>query len=425
MKRMMSFIIRGFVLLLFCVFFYSIDITELYADGENILSVGTAKVNITPKVPIPMSGYGGRKENFKVIHDDLHARTIVFSDGETKALLISAEIIAISFSFWENTSKCVEDETGIPHKNILFCVTHTHGGPSSVPSYMDEVGDKLVNAAKEAAGNLKPARIGAGKGICKMNINRRARAARVGIVLGKNPYKSIDREVGVVRIDDAEGMPLAILINWGWHSTVMGGNNYMITGDWAGAASRFIEKKCGEDCIAPVLIGANGDVNPLYQGINSFKNGIGEVEITGIIIGEEIMKVARAIKMYRYGSVQVIQRIVVLPGKEETSEKQFREYGINAFEPGPDNQLNLSVLKLGPIILAGVSAQVFNEFGTQFKELSPYKFSFMIGHCNGTTGYIPTDDEYAEGGNEVLRSRTMPGNEKVIIQNLLDMIYEF
>ena len=425
MKRIMLFIIRGLVFLLFCVFFCSVDITELYAEGENILSVGTAKVNITPKVPIPMSGYGGRKENFKGIHDDLYARAIAFSDGETKALLISAEFIAISFSFWENTSKRIEDETGIPRKNILLCATHTHGGPSPVPSYMDEVADKLVNAAKEAVGNLRPARIGAGKGICKMNINRRARAARGGLVIGKNPYKPIDREVGVVRIDDIRGNPLVIFTNWGCHSTVMGSNNYMITGDWAGAASRFIEKEYGNNFIAPVLIGPNGDVNPLYQGINSFKTGIGEVEITGIIIGEEVMKVARAIKTYPYGSVQVIQRIVMLPGKKETSGKQFREYGVNAFEPGPDNQLNLSVLKVGPIILAGVSAQMFNEFGTQFKELSPYKYSFMIGHCNGTTGYIPTDGEYEEGGYEVLRSRTMPGNEKAIIENLLDMIYEF
>jgi len=396
---------------------------SLCAAGE--LYVGTAKVNITPKVPIPMSGYSGRKENFKGIHDDLHARAIAFDDGETRALLISSEIIAISFSFWENTSKRIEDETGIPQKNILLCATHTHGGPSPEPSYMDKVADKLINAAKEAVANLKQARIGAGKGICKMNINRRARAARGGIVLGKNPYKPIDWEVGVVRIDNAQGIPLAVLTNWGCHCTVMGSRNYMITGDWAGAASRFIEKECGNNCIAPVLIGANGDVNPLYQGVNSFKTGIGEVEITGIVLGEEVVKVAQEIKTYPYGSVQVIQRVVLLPGKEETPEKQFREYGVNAFEPSSDNQLNLTVLKVGPIILAGVSAQVFNEFGTQFKELSPYKFSFIIDHCNGTTGYIPTDDEYREGGYEVLRSRTMPGNEKVIIKNLLDIIYEF
>ena len=418
MKRMISFVVRGFVFLIFCIFYYSVDVIELYAERENILSVGTARINITPEVPIPMSGYGGRTEPFKGVHDDLHARAIAFSDGETKALLISAEIIAIPFSFWENTSKHIEEETGIPYKNILLCATHTHGGPSPEPSYMNGLADKLVNVAKEAVENLRPARIGVGKGICKMNVNRRARAARGGLVIGKNPYKPIDWEVGVVRIDDVSGNPLVIFTNWGCHSTVM-------TGDWAGAASRFIEKEFSSNCIAPVLIGANGDVNPLYQGVNSFKTGIGEVEITGIILGEEVIKVAHEIKTYPYGSVKVIQRSVILPGKMETTGKQFGEYGVNAFEPGPENQLNLTVLKVGPVILAGVSAQMFTEFGTQFKLLSPYKYSFMIGHCNGTTGYIPTDDEYPEGGYEVLRSRTMPGNENVIIENLLGIVYEF
>ena len=51
------------------------------AAGKSGFKVGTAKVKITPTVPIPMSGYGGRNDPFKGVHDDLYCRAIVFSDG--------------------------------------------------------------------------------------------------------------------------------------------------------------------------------------------------------------------------------------------------------------------------------------------------------------------------------------------------------
>ena len=36
---------------------------------ENTLMAGAAKINITPGTPIRMSGYGGRDEPFKGVHD--------------------------------------------------------------------------------------------------------------------------------------------------------------------------------------------------------------------------------------------------------------------------------------------------------------------------------------------------------------------
>ena len=56
--------------------------------------------------PILMSGYGGRNAPFKGVHDDLYARVIVFSDGLDKAVLITADVIGFSNSFWEETINC-------------------------------------------------------------------------------------------------------------------------------------------------------------------------------------------------------------------------------------------------------------------------------------------------------------------------------
>ena len=86
---------------------------------KNPLMAGTAKVNITPTTPIPMSGYGGRKDPFKGIHDEIFARVIVFSDGKNKAVLISLETVGISNVFWKDFTEKLEKKTGIK-KEFVF-----------------------------------------------------------------------------------------------------------------------------------------------------------------------------------------------------------------------------------------------------------------------------------------------------------------
>ena len=84
--------------------------------------------------------------------------------------------------------------------------------------------------------------------------------------------------------------------------------------------------------------------------------------------------------------------------------------------------MQLSALKIGNIIFTGVSGEVMNEIGLKLKKRSPYTYTFMITHCNGSSGYLVTNDAYPEGGYEVRSTRVMAGAEKAIIENLLDMI---
>ncbi len=428
-KKILFF--TNYILLLFCIFFFTSIFECVYAANNKSIYAGTSKVNITPGVPIPMSGYSGRKDNFKGVHDDLFARVIVFSDGEHKAAIIASDIIGYSHSLSEEIRRRIEQEAGISQEYILLTATHTHGGPSpriyNSPSsdmiaYVDKLKEEIVNAVKEASGNLIPARIGAGTGECKMNINRRARRALGGIWLGYNPYGPCDHEVGVVRIDDLNGNTLAILINWPCHGTIMGSKNYQITGDWPGAAARYVEKQFNDKIIALVTAGASGDINPLLRvRDSSFKSSIEEVEMTGIYVGEEVVKVAKEINTSHTGLISALQRVVTLPGKKVPTPK-FRDDGKYSFEPGPDVDIYLSVLKVGNIIFAGVSGEVMNEIGMKLKNQSPFVFTFMLTHCNGSSGYLVTDDSYSEGGYEVVSTKIMSGAEKAIIENLLDMI---
>ena len=119
----------------------SLLITLFFSQGiysQNTLSAGTATINITPEEPIPMSGYGSRKGPFDGIHDSIYARALVFSDGENKAALISAELIGFSDEFCDEVSAGIESKTGIHKEFILITAVHSHSGPVTKVYYEDE-----------------------------------------------------------------------------------------------------------------------------------------------------------------------------------------------------------------------------------------------------------------------------------------------
>ena len=402
----------------------------LYPSGPDI-SAGTAKTNITPAVPIPMSGYRSRTEPFAGVHDSIFARAIVFSDGENKAAIVSAEIIGFSNSFCEETSGLIEKEVGIQQDHILLTVVHNHSGPVTrvyredaspeVKAYADELKEKLVELVIEADRNLQPVRMGAGKGSCRMNINRRADDGKGNIQLGRNPYGPCDHEVGVVRINDRQGNILSLLINWPCHAVVMGPRNYYISGDWPGAASRYIEDSLGYPVLAPILIGASGDINPIYGphidfvDVNSYAYAL---EAIGSDLGKEAIRVSGEISCRPSGKIRALQRSIYLPGKSEEPNRLHHR----AYEPGKEVEVRLSAIKIGQIIFTAVNGEVFNQIGVKLREQSPYTNTFFITHCNGSSGYLVSDEAIPRGGYEVRSTSVSSGAEAGIIEGLLEMI---
>ncbi|MBN2314664.1 MAG: neutral/alkaline non-lysosomal ceramidase N-terminal domain-containing protein [Sedimentisphaerales bacterium] len=421
---------KGIVTLLVIIIWF-VCFSEVLIAGSDGFTVGSAKINITPKKPIPMSGYGSRKDPFKGVHDELFARAIVIGDGTRKAAIVSVDVIGLSHDAFQKVTDRIKEVSGIEPDHVLLCPAHNHGGPVTnvynktksrdVEAYVAELHENIATVVKEASGRLESARIGVGRGECLMNINRRARHPQQGITLGRNPYGPCDHEVAVVLIADAQGNPVTVLFNWACHGTVMGPQNYLITGDWPGAAARFIETTMGGRVIAPVIIGASGDINAIYGPHIDFKSVYSSysygVDSIGMILGEEVIRVARDIPLDCTGPLRAAQRVIELPRKKQES---------NLKSPGTDSddflKVRLSVLKIGTIILAGVSGEVFTEIGMQLKDQSPYKNTFMVTHCNGSSGYLITDDAYEAGGYEARVTRVQSGAQKAIVSTLLDMI---
>ncbi|HEX5169911.1 MAG TPA: neutral/alkaline non-lysosomal ceramidase N-terminal domain-containing protein [Cyclobacteriaceae bacterium] len=391
-----------------------------------ILKAGAATVNITPSAPVPMSGYAARGTPSTGVHDEIFARAFVFDDGKKKACLIQADLIGFSFEFADQIAVEVEKKTGIPKDNCFLVAVHNHGAPSTrvygetetdnLTAYLSDLQKKLVNVVIDAHNKSVPASLGIGKGRCTMNINRRASQGNGDIWLGRNPDGPCDHDVDVVRVSDARNGAIGLLINWPCHAVVGGQENSLITSDWPGATVRYLQKNFNAGIPMAITAGASGDINPIYGPGNNF----GDMESIGLLLGDEIIRVVKDIDGKQGGTVTVLRREVEVPGKEKFETRMPGEKVV----PGASVKLRFSVLKVGPVVFAGISGELMTTIGMKIKELSPFRNTTIVTHCNGSSGYLCTDEAYRQGGYEPMVSRTAPGVEKIIEDNLLAMLNE-
>jgi hypothetical protein len=419
--------------------------------GAAEFRAGAARVDITPPADaaLPMSGYASRAQGFKAIHDHIYVRAIVLDDGATQAALVTWELIFVPDAVWAELSPRIASDTGIRPENLLLSAVHDHSAPSpslnpaapKTAAYTRTVEDAAVEAVRRAKAQLQPARFGFGAGTAYVNANRRELVPGRGLWLGYNEEGPSDKTVTVLRFDDLSGKPIAFWINYPVHAVVMGPENYQLTGDLAGATSRFVERHylgedrprgdagarlrlrpeeraSGEGPVAVWTSGAAGDQNPV-----SMTNGedFTMVDALGQILGEAAVRAAESIHTSPASRIRGAQQVVTCPGRRvEPGPTPRAEYKFT--DTGPVN-IRLGLLMIDHVALAGVSGEVFSLIAQRLKRESPFTQTVMVTHANGASGYIPNDAAFDPVSYEVTASRLAPGcAEGAIVNGFLDLM---
>jgi neutral ceramidase len=414
------------------------------------LRAGAAKVDITPAADaaLPMAGYASRTQGFKGIHDAIFVRAIVLDDGATQAALVAWESLFVPDAVWGETSQQIAAETGIRPERLLLSAVHDHGAPTlgaanptpQQRAYTVRVQNAAVEAVRRAKERLQPARFGIGTATAYVNINRREFSPNRGWWLGFNEEGPSDKTVTVLRFDDLSGKPIAFWINYAVHAVVMGPENYQITGDLAGATSRFVEqhylgndrprsdagmrlrlnpeeKATGDGPVAVWTSGAAGDQNPV-----SMANGedFTLVEGLGRILGEAAVRAAANLTMTPTVLLGGAQNVVTCPGRRvEPGPTPRAEYKFTDADPVT---IRLGLVTINDVALAGVSGEVFTLIAQRLQRESASRQVVVATHSNGSSGYIPNDAAFDPVSYEVTASRLKPGcAEDAIVKGFLEL----
>jgi len=396
------------------------------------LKVGVGRSTITPRNGVEMVGYFNRPGVSTGVHDDLHARAIVLDSGTEQVALCSVELLWMRKREIEPIRRTVAARCGLKDSQIFIFTTHTHGGPAvHQPENWDyPLHERIADAIVEAYETRQPARLGCGFGqLFGYNINRRWL------------NRPADPSVGVMRIDDAAGKPLAVLGNYACHAVVMGYDNLLITGDWAGYASRLLEAELGDGAVALFSQGGAGDVNPLTETVRqrlaaghpvaaigdvSFYYGYDPQAADAWNIGDrgggaflecetlaraycaEVMRVWRGIAPQSEAAIWLEQVTVeAAVGADEPPATGLLPSlsSILGEEVGATIPLDIRLVGIGSAVLLGQPGEIFSETAVEFRKRAQglgYTHPMLISYANDCYAYIPPASAFAEGGYEVI-----------------------
>jgi hypothetical protein len=394
-----------------------------------------ARTDITPDLPVTLSGYESRKDLSQGVHDPLSARAVAFEQAGQRLVLVSTDVIGFYDGTCEPLRQAILTSCDLKPAELLLTAIHTHSAPdlafegarahSNNVVYTQRLQARLVGVVRDALARLAPVQFGAGSGSSPVGVNRREisqdEAGNPRIELGRNPSVLTDRQVQVLKLARADNGELAaVLFDYATHSTALGPGNYLISGDVHGLAEQFVERYLGSSVIAPAFAGASGDIDPWFRVRPEFRTRNGwlpEPVLLGTMLGEEVVHVLNRIAtMNTNGSVRALARTLELPGKPEGE--------LTTTTQCPPTALNLTAGRVGNLAFVGLGAEVSNEIGKAIKAASPFAQTWVLTHCNGAAGYLISQPCYLEGGYEVRSSPFASTAAETVVKEATRLLYE-
>ncbi|MFD9323834.1 hypothetical protein ACFWDQ_40440 [Streptomyces sp. NPDC060053] len=410
---------------------------------------GRAAIDLTAGV-LPVDG-------FTSVHDPLHARVAVLDDGRTRLALVVIDQTSIFDDQVERTRKILRRTASVEASHALVVASHTFSAPHVLPlgrtppaagadrnaRLATAVDDAVTQAAEQAIRTLRPARLGFGRGICRVGVQRDVPTPH-GWWLGADDAGLTDDSVGVLRIDSLDGRPIALLVNHAVQSSVMNGattatGERQVSADLAGAAARRIETHHGDDTVALFLIGAAGDQAPYLTAVRTWpdENGVprrtqthddGHIlaDLLGERLGDTALRTAAQIRTAPLATpLRVIHAHVEVPAqKPPAGLRTLRPTTSYTYEPDGSAQVPIVAVHLGVTALAGLQAELNAATGMGVKAASPFPHTCLVTMVNGAAKYMADAGSYDRITYEAMNSRYARGAAETVTGRLDGLLRE-
>jgi hypothetical protein len=413
------------------------------------LRAGVARVEITPPVGVDLWGYAARKSPATGTLDPLMARVLVLEAGEKRLALVVLDLgRTFGPASLERLRETARKNNGISY--TLVQATHTHSGPvildeypnNAVPAWETEALARISKAIDDAARTLVDARLGTGRGSAYIGYNRiRVNADGTVTMLWRNPTRvataPVDPTVSVVRVDAADGKPLAILVNYSCHPVVFGADNLEYSADFPGAMARTVEVTLGGAPICFFLQGACGDINVYDATTPVQEDAVGKRDWAGLRLGEEASRVAKSIVTQPDPQASLDFAEETMTFRLRWSPEKFRqgliasfgEQFVEKFAPRIRDQVPATVATLlinKRLAMMTMPGEPFVDYQINWRDRCPVRDALFLGYANGYVGYFPTIRAAATGGYGAASSTTWVevGAGERIVDNAVRRVYE-
>lgn len=400
-----------------------LTVTFTLATARAEFRAAAVKIDISPTTPQWLMGYGARKSTG--VRDPIFHRIAALDDGSTQVFLVASDLCLFSPSVYDDVAVALQKQLGIEPRQVWWTVTHSHSTPEVGPpgmydvllkgrsehpwdrDYCEFVKSKLIEGIRQARSQLTPARVAIGTGMSRANMNRRARDADGKISLGFNPDGPMDRQIGLIRLERPDGLPIGLIVNYAMHGTVLGPSMLQISGDGPGIVTSYVEEKFGATTL--YINGAAGNLAPIYTVQELGRSHIGEFRV---LLGDKILEANRTLGAGAADTkLWLGETWIETPRKEGlTWTEELKDYGTKSASGADLVRIPVRMLKINDAILWGSPVELFCEIALRVRADSPFRHNFFFGYTNGWLGYLPTAAAFEEGGYE---PRTSPFSAQV------------
>lgn len=397
--------------------------------------VGFAKVDITPQAAMPMWGYGARHDALSTgVLDPLYAKGVVIEVGSEKLAIFGLDLgRAPDPEIMDRMLREVREKAGVT--SILMSGSHSHHGPvielrdeegkgkgkfDDAVAYAAELETKLTQVILDAAANVVPARIGWASGETRLNRNRHSKIVP----------KPTEKELAVVRFDSLDGKPIAHLVNFAAHPTMLNAADLRFSAEYPGQMMNRVEEALGTNCF--FMQGAAGDQSP------NRPEGVEGIEGFGKVLADEVLAIDSRIetRVPENPKIQSATHDFVFKTRIDFRNPILKTLFANAFFPelaeafydhfaGNEIRPRLTVAVLnGELAMVSGSGEFFCNHSIRLKERSRADKTLFFGYCNGHHMYFPTVEAAAEGGygaDATVSWVSLGAGEEMMNQALIDI----
>ena len=383
---------------------------------------------------------------------ELRASALVLEgpDG-VKACLVACDVLMVNRDILDVAAHTIAEKTGVPFEAILINATHTHHAPTTVSvhgytreeAFTKQLGEKIVEAAVEAHGRLKPVtfRFRLGE---ESSVGRNSRILLGdGTIFWVGPMKDavrptgpFDPELPVLAFDRLDGKPEAVVFNHSTHTigTVKGA---VRSPSFYGLAAQELEAERGGTFL--FFEGASGSTHNLDLKAAEAQLRIKTAVIDALdhALPREAGRVSGrrkelTLKVRTFDEAKEDTAVVAYCKKrmqaphDEKTIKIFREIRKQlAGEQGKERKTCVDAIVIGDVALVGVPGEFFTKLGREIKVRSPYRYTYVFELANDYVGYIPDEVAFDKGGYQVwmgLHSFLEKGSGELIVETAVKLL---
>lgn len=377
-----------------------------------MLRAGTAATDITPPADVDLLGYDFRQERLPPgnagARDALHARALMLSAGDERALLVTLDLCVLSVALARRLRTAAATAAGVAAERVVLACSHTHSGPvlhdpevadglqaalpnastaasTSSARYTATLPVRIAEVAARAAGLTVPVSAGALEAPLALAYDRRVMTA-AGLRPCWNPQEqadlaprpTADPTCTVLALRQLNGPRQTVLASLGAHPVVLGKTSRVVSADWPGEACRIAEGHLGAHASVLFALGACGDTQPWIATQEDHL----AVRTVGATAGGFVALLTQAAPPRLDAALRLASRTVALGGHE----------------------LDLAAWRIGEALLLAAPVELFAGLAVELRRALPGPL-LLCTNANGWTGYWPTRAAFAQGGYEVDAAR--------------------